>query len=95
MSAHVLSEAARQRANTAYRVLREVTGLGKWLVRAYVLARVTGADPAEACARAHFGLGLDQLGPGGVEAAHYWVAKLDRVVSQANPVREQPQEIAA
>lgn len=69
--------------NALYRMLRDQTGIWRGTIKAYVLARATGADPAEACAKACFGLGLAELGPGGVQAARDWVARFDRIAERA------------
>ena len=39
----------------------------------------TAQDPAEALAIAHFGAGLDRLGPGARESTRQWIAKFERV----------------
>lgn len=84
MSGAVLTDAKRAQMNALYGRLRRETGLGRWLCKAYVAATFTGADPAEACAQAHFALPLSGLGPGGIEAARSWVKKFEAV---ANRVR--------
>lgn len=57
--------------------LEDLTGLGRWLVETYVAEKYARRDPAPALARAHFGCGLDGLGPGGHEAIADWLRKLD------------------
>jgi hypothetical protein len=84
-AATALPLADRPRLAEAYRRLRDRTGLGHWLVRAYVVAAYHRSDAAEAMARAHFGQPLDQLGPGAREAAAYWVRRLDACAGTARP----------
>jgi hypothetical protein len=90
MSAHVLSEAQRGRMVELWRRLRPGSlapiwgsdgGLLAWGVRgalleAYLRAATSSGDRAEAVARAHYGLGLAQLGSGAVAHARAVAGRL-------------------
>jgi hypothetical protein len=84
MNAPAIPRADRDRLNAAYRDLRKQTGLGGWLVKAYVLAAFWRTDAADAMARTHFGRPLAELGPGARIAAEQWLAKLDRAADAAS-----------
>ena len=51
-----------------------------WVVKAFVIAWFARTDLGEACARAHFGLGLADLGPGGVDCARKWASTLRETI---------------
>lgn len=78
-------DARRAAMNVLYTRLREATAgpvfaVPAWVVQAFVAAWFARAGLAEACARAHFGQQLDDLGPRGQACARQWAATLRNLV---------------
>jgi len=78
--------AQRARMNALYKALcAACPDIPRHVVKGFAPAAVLGGDRVHACARAHFGLSVSELGAGGAACARAWAERLSAAAGDTTP----------